>query len=97
VEVFEPPGDVPVAGARVRLDTHVRPGYRVPLYYDSMICKLIVHGENRPCAIAATLSALQRFRVEGIKTTIGVHQQILQHPDFVSGNYDTGLIARMLG
>ena len=97
VEVFEPPRDVPVAGARVRLDTHVRPGYRIPMYYDSMICKLIVHGENRPRAIEATLAALRQFRVEGIKTTIGVHQQILQHPDFVSGQYDTGLIARMLG
>jgi acetyl-CoA carboxylase biotin carboxylase subunit len=95
VEVFEPPRDAP--GVRVRVDTHVQPGYRIPVYYDSMICKLIVGADSRKAAIEGMLAALGKFRVEGIKTTIGVHQQILKHEDFVSGRYDTGLIGHMLG
>jgi acetyl-CoA carboxylase, biotin carboxylase subunit len=95
VEVFEPPREVP--GVRVRVDTHVTAGYRIPVYYDSMICKLIVGAPSRAAAIQGMLAALAEFRVEGIKTTIGVHRQILQHAEFVSGRYDTGLIARMLG
>jgi acetyl-CoA carboxylase, biotin carboxylase subunit len=94
VEVFDPPREVP--GATVRVDTHVRAGYRIPVYYDSLICKLIVAAADRPAAIRGMLAALGQFRVEGIKTTIGVHKQILQHEDFVSGRYDTGLIGRML-
>jgi acetyl-CoA carboxylase, biotin carboxylase subunit len=95
VEVFEPPQHVD--GARVRVDTHVRPGYRIPVFYDSMICKLIICGKDRPTAIRGMLSALDQFRVEGIKTTIPLHQQILKNEEFVRGTYDTGLIGRMLG
>jgi acetyl-CoA carboxylase biotin carboxylase subunit len=95
VERFEPPGEID--GVRVRVDTHVLPGYRIPVYYDSMICKLVVGAPSRPQAIQGMRAALARFRVEGIKTTIPVHQKILEHDEFVSGRYDTGLIARMLG
>jgi acetyl-CoA carboxylase biotin carboxylase subunit len=97
VTAFAPPREVPVAGARVRVDTHVEPGYRIPVYYDSMIAKLCVHAPDRSTAIAAMLAALERFSVEGIKTTIPLHREILSHPEFVSGSYDTGLIARMFG
>ncbi len=97
VEVFEPPADVEGAGVRVRVDSHVRSGYRIPVYYDSMICKLIVAGPDRETARLGMLDALSKFRVEGIKTTIPVHQQILVEEGFVSGDYDTGLIGRMLG
>jgi acetyl-CoA carboxylase biotin carboxylase subunit len=97
VTAFEPPREAGVEGVRVRVDTHVAPGYRIPVYYDSMICKLIVHGPERGTAIRGMLAALERFKVEGIKTTIPVHKQILVHPDFASGRYDTTLIARMLG
>jgi acetyl-CoA carboxylase biotin carboxylase subunit len=67
------------------------------VFYDSMICKLIVHGPDRDAARRGMLDALGRFRVEGIKTTIPVHQQILADPGFAAGEYDTGFIARLLG
>jgi acetyl-CoA carboxylase biotin carboxylase subunit len=94
VQVFEPPAEA--EGIQVRVDTHVQPGYRIPPFYDSMICKLIGHGPDRETARKGMLDALARFKVEGIETTIGVHQQILQDERFVSGNYDTSLIALML-
>jgi acetyl-CoA carboxylase biotin carboxylase subunit len=83
-------------GVRVRLDSHVQPGYRIPVYYDSMIGKLIVGAGSRGAALAGMRAALSRFKVEGIKTTIPVHLRILDDPEFVSGCYDTGLIARLL-
>jgi len=95
VSVFEPPEAA--EGVTVRVDTHVRPGYRIPPFYDSMICKLIVHGADREAARRGMLDALSRFRVEGIKTTIGVHEQILAEEAFASGEYDTGFIGRLLG
>jgi acetyl-CoA carboxylase biotin carboxylase subunit len=94
VEVFEPP--TTAKGVSVRVDTHVKSGYRIPLFYDSMICKLIVHGPSRDAARRGMLDALARFRVEGVKTTIPLHQQILGDRDFCAGNYDTGFIGRLL-
>ncbi len=98
VRGFSPPaqGD-DGQGARVRLDSHVQDGYRIPVYYDSMIGKLIVAAADRPAAIAGMLRALARFEIGGIKATIPEHQQILGHAEFRSGTYDTGLIGRMLG
>jgi acetyl-CoA carboxylase biotin carboxylase subunit len=93
VERFEPPADA--KGVKVRVDTHVKGGYRIPVYYDSMICKLIVHGPNREAARLGMLDALSRFKVEGIKTTIPAHQKILQEKDFAAGQYDTGMVGKM--
>jgi len=95
VTVFEPPAEV--EGATVRVDTHVLPGYRIPPYYDSLICKLIVHGADRDAARRGMIAALERFRVEGIKTTIPVHLKILADEGFARGDYDTGFIGRLLG
>jgi acetyl-CoA carboxylase, biotin carboxylase subunit len=95
VTVFEPPRAV--GGVTVRVDTHVRAGYRIPVYYDSLIAKLIVHGPTRDAAREGMLAALRAFKVEGVKTTIPVHLKILEHPDFAAGEYDTGFIARLLG
>ena len=92
---FTPPLDV--EGVRVRLDSHVRPGYRIPVFYDSMIGKLIVAGDTRDAARLGMIKALESFGIEGIKTTIPVHLQILADKEFASGNYDTGFIARLLG
>ena len=94
VTTFEPPDGA--KGVTVRLDTHVRSGYRIPPFYDSMICKLIVHGPDREAARTGMLDALSRFRVEGIKTTIPVHQKILADEAFARGEYDTGFIGRLL-
>jgi acetyl-CoA carboxylase, biotin carboxylase subunit len=95
VTAFDPPVEVP--GARVRVDTHVRAGYRIPVYYDSMICKLIVAGPDRPRTIAAMLAALERFRVAGINTTIPAHRRILEDEGFRAGRYDTSLVGRLFG
>ena len=92
---FIPPVDV--AGVRVRLDSHVRPGYRIPVFYDSMIGKLIVAADHRDTARKGMIKALESFKIEGIKTTIPVHLQILADQEFASGEYDTGFIARLLG
>ncbi|WP_104697770.1 MULTISPECIES: acetyl-CoA carboxylase biotin carboxylase subunit [unclassified Helicobacter] len=69
-------------GANVRLDTHAYAGYTVPMYYDSMIGKLIVWGENREKAIERTKRALKEFCIEGIKTTIPFHLKMMDNKDF---------------
>ncbi len=97
VELFAPPPLGEQDGVRVRLDSHVRSGYRIPVYYDSMIGKLIVGARDRAAAIAGMLAALERFRVEGIKTTIPAHRELLQSAEFAAGRYDTGIVARVLG
>jgi acetyl-CoA carboxylase biotin carboxylase subunit len=84
---WRPPG-----GPGVRLDTHVVTGYRVPPNYDSMIAKLLVHQPTRAEAIAVMLRALREFHVEGVKTTIGLHQRILQTPEFAQGRMYTTFI-----
>jgi acetyl-CoA carboxylase biotin carboxylase subunit len=72
----------PPAGPGVRLDTHCSEGYLVPPYYDSMIGKLIVWGENRAQSAERMASALASFAVEGVKTTIPFHRDVLRHRDF---------------
>ena len=95
VSEFEPPVEVP--GVKVRVDSHVRPGYRIPVYYDSLIAKLIVWGPDREAARKGMIRALESFKVEGVKTTIPAHVKIMQSPEFSEGDYDTGFIARLLG
>ena len=80
----------------MRVDSHVRAGYRIPVHYDSMIAKLIVAGPDRETARAGMLAALAAFRIEGVATTIPVHRRILQDPGFAAGDYDTGLVSRVL-
>jgi acetyl-CoA carboxylase biotin carboxylase subunit len=76
-------------GPGVRVDTAVYSGYKVPPYYDSMIAKLIVHARTRDLAIARMKRALEVMVVEGIKTTIPLHQRIMDDPNFQSGNFST--------
>jgi len=83
-------------GKGVRVDTHVYSGYAVPPYYDSMIAKLIVTAATREIAIARMRRALAEFMIRGIKTTIPFQQEIVNHPDFHSGNYDIGWVERFL-
>jgi acetyl-CoA carboxylase biotin carboxylase subunit len=83
-------------GPGVRLDTHVYAGYRIPPNYDSMIGKLIVHRPTRVEAIATMKRALAEFHVAPIKTTIPLHLQIMDNPNFLSGEVDTGFIERSL-
>lgn len=81
------------AGGRgVRVDSHVYSGYTIPPFYDSMIGKLIVHGPTRDDAIRTMRRALHEFHVEGVKTTIPFHKEILSHPQFQKGLFDTEFI-----
>ena len=91
IDTWEVPG-----GPGVRLDTHVSPGYTVPTNYDSMIGKLIVHGRDREHAITRAARALREFRVGPIKTTIGLHQRLMEHSDFRAGGTDIHFLERML-
>jgi acetyl-CoA carboxylase biotin carboxylase subunit len=84
ITAFHAPG-----GHGVRIDTHVYAGYTIPSNYDSMIAKLIVTGRNRQQAIERMKRALDEFIIEGIKTTIPFHRQLMDHPDYVAGNYTT--------
>lgn len=84
ITTFHAPG-----GHGVRLDTHVYDGYVIPPNYDSMIAKLITTAQTREEAIAKMKRALDEFVIEGIKTTIPFHRQLMDHPDYVAGNYTT--------
>ena len=76
-------------GHGIRLDTHVYSGYVIPPNYDSMIAKLIVTAQNRKEAIQKMKRALDEFIIEGIKTTIPFHRQLMDDEDYISGNYTT--------
>jgi len=76
-------------GHGIRLDTHVYSGYTIPPNYDSMIAKLITTARTREEAISKMRRALNEFIVEGVKTTIPFHRQLMDHPDYIAGNYTT--------
>ena len=76
-------------GHGVRIDTHVYSGYVIPPNYDSMIAKLITTAQTREEAISKMKRALDEFVIEGIKTTIPFHRQLMDEPDYVAGNYTT--------
>jgi acetyl-CoA carboxylase, biotin carboxylase subunit len=84
ITTFHPPG-----GHGVRLDTHVYAGYNIPQYYDSMIAKLIVRARTRDLAIDKMIRALDEFVIEGVKTTIPFHQQLMRNESFRKGEFDT--------
>ena len=76
-------------GHGIRVDTHVYSGYSIPSNYDSMIAKLITTAQTREEAIAKMKRALDEFYIEGVKTTIPFHRQLMEHPDYLAGNYTT--------
>ena len=76
-------------GHGVRIDTHVYSGYMIPPNYDSMIAKLITTAQTREEAINKMKRALDEFVIEGVKTTIPFHRQLMDHPDYRAGNYTT--------
>lgn len=79
-------------GHGVRMDTHVYSGYAIPPNYDSMIAKLITTAQTREEAINKMKRALDEFVIEGIKTTIPFHRQLMDHPDYLAGNYTTAFM-----
>jgi acetyl-CoA carboxylase biotin carboxylase subunit len=84
-------------GPGIRMESHVYSGYRVPPYYDSMIGKLIAHGENRDAAFARMKNALSEIVIEGIKTNVPLHQEIFQHSAFQAGGTDIHYLEKRLG
>ncbi|MDG1528053.1 MAG: acetyl-CoA carboxylase biotin carboxylase subunit [Polaribacter sp.] len=84
ITTFHAPG-----GHGIRIDTHVYAGYSIPPNYDSMIAKLIVTAQTREEAISKMKRALDEFVIEGVKTTIPFHRELMEHPDYLSGNYTT--------
>jgi acetyl-CoA carboxylase biotin carboxylase subunit len=89
ITTFHPPG-----GPGVRVDTHIYAGYTVPPYYDSLVAKVIVHGNTRTEALARMNQALDSFIIEGVTTTIPFLKRVIQHPDFVRGEVDTKFLER---
>jgi len=89
ITAYHPPG-----GPGVRVDTHIYAGYTVPPYYDSLLAKVIVHGNTRPEALARMRQALDSFIIEGVTTTIPFLGRVLRHPDFIAGTVDTMFLER---
>jgi propionyl-CoA carboxylase alpha chain len=99
---FQPPAETMFAADTerlngVRVDTGVYDGGEIPMYYDSMIAKLIVHGKDRQHAIARMREALNGFVIRGISTNIPFQAALLAHPKFVAGDFNTGFIAEHYG
>jgi acetyl-CoA carboxylase biotin carboxylase subunit len=92
VKTWHPPG-----GPGVRVDSHLYSGYHVPPYYDSMVGKLIVWGEDRDTAIARMMNALNEMVVDGIETNILLHREIFQHAAFKAGGTDIQYLEKRLG
>jgi acetyl-CoA carboxylase biotin carboxylase subunit len=89
ITAYHPPG-----GPGVRVDTHVYAGYTVPPYYDSLLAKVIVHGNTRPEALSRMGQALDSFILEGVTTTIPFLARVIRHPDFAAGKVDTRFLER---
>jgi acetyl-CoA carboxylase biotin carboxylase subunit len=89
ITAFHPPG-----GPGVRVDTHIYAGYQVPPYYDSLLAKVIVHGNSRTEALARMRQALDSFIIEGVTTTIPFLGRVMRHPDFIAGRVDTKFLER---
>ncbi|MDP2006295.1 MAG: acetyl/propionyl/methylcrotonyl-CoA carboxylase subunit alpha [Rubrivivax sp.] len=86
-----------IEGGGVRVDTGVYEGGEIPMYYDSMIAKLIVHGRDRLDAIAKMREALNGFVIRGVASNIPFQAALLAHPKFVAGDFNTGFIAEQYG
>ena len=90
ITAFRVPG-----GPGIRVDTAAYADAVIPPYYDSLIAKLVAHGEDRAEAIARMRQALDGFVIEGVKTTIPLHKKILEDADFRAGKFDTGFLERL--
>jgi acetyl-CoA carboxylase biotin carboxylase subunit len=84
-------------GPGIRVESHIYSGYKVPPYYDSMIGKIIAHGNDRPTAIARMKTALTEIVIEGIRTNVPLHQEIFQHAAFQAGGTDIHYLEKRLG
>ncbi len=92
VSLWHPPG-----GPGIRVDSHVYTGYKVPPHYDSLLAKIIAHGDERPSAIARMTSALGEIVLDGIHSNVPLHQEIFQHSAFKTGGTDIHYLEKRLG
>ena len=92
ISLFHPPG-----GPGIRLDSHIYTGYEVPPYYDSMIGKLVAHGETRAFAIARGETALEEIVIDGIDTNIPLHRDLCRDAAFLAGGSGIGYLEQKLG
>ena len=83
-------------GLGVRVDSEIYSGYKIPPFYDSMIAKLIVSGKTRNSALMRLHRALEEFVIDGIKTTIPLHQKIISQPDYIDGIYNIHWLEKLL-
>ncbi|MEX2631045.1 MAG: acetyl-CoA carboxylase biotin carboxylase subunit [Tistlia sp.] len=83
-------------GLGVRVDSHLYAGYRVPPHYDSLVAKLIVHGNSRNECLMRLRRALEEMVIDGIATTTPLHQELIAQPDFIDGNYDIHWLERWM-
>ena len=90
ITAFHSPG-----GPGVRVDTAAHAGAVIPPYYDSLVAKLIVHGEDRAHAVARMRRALAEMEVQGIQTTLPLHRRIMESEEFLAGGFNTGFIERL--
>jgi acetyl-CoA carboxylase biotin carboxylase subunit len=84
----------PPGGLGVRVETALYDGYRVPVHYDPLVAKVIIHADNRELALGRSRAALREYLIDGIKTNIPLHLRILDEPDFVAGNFGTDFLKR---
>ena len=87
ITAFHVPG-----GVGIRVDTHVYAGYEIPQYYDSLLAKMIAWGRTREEAIGRMKRGIEECVIEGPKTTLPFHLQVLKHEKFASGDYDTSFL-----
>jgi len=90
ITAYHPPG-----GPGIRVDSAAYTEYQVTSHYDSLIAKLIAHGRDRREALARMNRALDLFVIEGIQTSIPLHKKIINHPDFVNGQFDTSFLDQL--
>jgi acetyl-CoA carboxylase, biotin carboxylase subunit len=83
-------------GPGVRVDTHIYAGYEIPIYYDTLLAKLIAHAKTRDEAVAKMAHCLDEFMISPTSTTISFHKKVLRDADFIEGRYDTGFVSRYL-
>ena len=88
---YHPPG-----GLRVRIDSALYSGYKVPSNYDSMVAKLIVLGRDRQECLRRLRRSLEEYVIDGIKTTKALHQALAKNPDVIAGNYDIHWLEKFL-
>ncbi len=88
---------LPPGGPGVRVDSHLYSGYSVPMHYDSLLSKVMTWGSDRGEAIERMRRALHEYRVDGLTTTIPFHLQVLDHPSFISGEYDLSFLHNWSG